>query len=144
VKGCHRVSKLIGSHGVAIAVLTALMVLAIAGCGGDDDDDGTATTTTPTQTSGEPTSAASSRIDSALTSCTDVAQGIGGTEGTNLAGACAYVATAAEQALSGAGENVSQALSDVARNCRSAVGQLPSGQAQDALSQFCDALANAG
>jgi hypothetical protein len=137
------VSKLLGSHGSVIAVLMALVVLSIGGCGGDDDDETTTPAATPTQTSDASASPANSRIDSALTACNDAAEQIGGTAGTDLQGACAYVAAAAEQVVSGAGENVSQALSDVAKNCRNAIGQLPPGQAQDALSQFCDALAKA-
>jgi hypothetical protein len=136
-----RVSKLIRSHVAAGAVLAALLVVfAIGGCGGDDE---TTTPTTPT-TSDTQTTPGSSAIDSALASCTDAANRIGGAAGTELEGACAFIATGAEQVLSGASENVSQALSDLANSCRNAVGQLPSGQAQDALSEFCDAVASAG
>ncbi len=135
-------SKVIRSYARVIAVLMALVVvLSIGGCGGDDD---TTAASPPATTSSTSTTAESAKIDSALASCTDAAQQIGGTAGTNLEGTCTYVATAAKQVLSGASENVSQALSGTAKNCRSAVGQLPSGQAQDALSQFCDAVASAG
>lgn len=116
-------------------MLTALLVvLSIGGCGGGDDTTAASTSTT----------AESSSIDSALASCNDAAQQIGGTAGTKLQGACAYIDSAAKQILSGASENVSQGLSGLAKNCRSAVGQLPSGQAQDALSEFCDAIASTG
>jgi hypothetical protein len=115
-----------------------VVALSIGGCG---DDDATTTTSAPTTST---STAESATIDSALAACTDAAQQIGGTAGTNLGGSCAYVATAAKQVLSGASENVKEALSGVAKNCRNAVDQLPSGQAQHALSQFCDAVGNAG
>ena len=121
-------------------LIASLVVFSIGGCGGDDE---TTTPTTPT-TTGTAATGESSRIDSALTACTNAAEQIGGTAGTELEGACAYIGTGAKQILSGASENVSQALSDLANSCRNAVGQLPSGQAQDALSEFCDAVASAG
>jgi hypothetical protein len=48
------------------------------------------------------------------------------------------------QTLASGGENVQQALSEAAKNCRSALDQVPSGRAQDAFSQLCDAIASAG
>ena len=128
-------NKLIRSPGGATgAVLTALLVVvSIGGCGGDDDT-----------TTGSTSTAESGKIDSALASCTDAAQQIGGTAGTKLDSTCTYIGSVAKQVLSGASENVSQGLSGLAKNCRSAAGQLPSAQAQDALSQFCDAIASAG
>ena len=42
------------------------------------------------------------------------------------------------------GEQVTQVLSQAAKSCESAVGQLPSGQAQAALSSLCDAIKSAG
>jgi hypothetical protein len=138
-----RVRKLIRSRGGAGATLTALVVaLAIGGCGGGDDT--TAASTSTTTSSAATTTTGNEKIDAALASCTDKADQIGGSAGTNLKDACGFVAAAANQILSSAGENASEAISGVADNCRSAVGQLPSGQAQDALSQFCDAIASAG
>ena len=49
----------------------------------------------------------------------------------------------AKQVLNTGGEAVEQALSDAAGSCKNKVGQLPSGQAQDALSKLCDAIATA-
>ena len=65
----------------AVAGLMALLVAALiaAGCG-DDDDDGT-TTTTPAEN-------AEQTIDSAVQSCSDEAQQLGGQVGTALEGAC--------------------------------------------------------
>jgi hypothetical protein len=49
----------------------------------------------------------------------------------------------ATKALESGSENVKEALSKAASSCKSAVGQLPKGEAQDALSSLCDALASA-
>ena len=118
-----------------MATLAALFVCALiaAGCGDEDE-------TTTTISVGEN---AQQTVDEAAASCTDAAQQLVDTVGTKLEGACTYLAGAAKQVLSNASENVSQGFSGVARSCRNAVGQLPSGQAQDALSQFCDAVAGA-
>jgi hypothetical protein len=120
----------------AIAALTALFVCALiaAGCG---DDEETTTTTSPGES-------AQQSVDAAVTSCTDEAQQLGGAAGTALEGACTAVGTEANQAISAGGENVQQALSKAERSCKSAVGQLPSGQAQDALSNLCNAISSAG
>ena len=117
-----------------MATFAALFACALiaAGCGDEDE-------TTTTTSVGENSQQA---VDEAVASCADAAEQIGGTAGTNLERACAYVGAAAKQALSGASENVSQGLSSAVRNCRNALDQLPSGQAQDALSQFCDAVAS--
>jgi hypothetical protein len=106
-----------------------------AGCGGDN---GSKTTTT------SPTASAQQKVDSAISSCSNEAQQIGGTAGTALDGVCTSVGNAAKQTLASGGENVKQALSEAAKNCRSALDQVPSGRAQDAFSQFCDAIASAG
>jgi hypothetical protein len=112
-----------------IAAIATLLVCAllIAGCGGDDDET-TATT----------------KIDTAVQSCSDQAQQLGGAAGTALASACTSVGDTAKQALSTGGEQATQALSEAATSCESAVGQLPAGQAQDALSSLCDAIKSAG
>src|SRR5512132_4114322 len=114
----------------APAGLTALFVCALvaAGCGGGSD------TTTTTSTGANAN--AQQRIDTAVKSCSDQAQKLGGSAGTALDGACTYVGTGAKQALASGGENVKQALSKLAKNCRSAVGQLPQRQAQDAFLQL--------
>ena len=102
-----------------VAILTAVFAIAstAAGCGDDE------TTTT---------------------SSTSEAQQLAGVAGTALEGACTSVGDAATQAIDAGGENVEQALSQAAKSCRSAVGELPAGQAQDALSQLCTAIAGAG
>ena len=46
--------------------------------------------------------------------------------------------------LSDAGDDLSQAASSAAEFCEQAVGKLPSGDAQDALSSLCDAIDSAG
>jgi hypothetical protein len=126
---------------LATAVIATLLVcaLAVAGCG--DDDDGTTTTTTTTTSSD---ASAQEKIDTAVQSCSDQAQQLGGAAGTALASACTSVGDTAKQALSTGGEQVKQALSQAASSCESAVGQLPAGQAQDALSSLCGAIKSAG
>ena len=120
----------------AMAVLTALSACALiaAGCGGDDDE------TTTTTSAG---AAAEQKVDAAVKSCSDEAQQLGGTEGTALEAACTSVGDTTKQALSTGGGDVKQALSKAERSCKSAVGQLPSGQAQDALTKLCNAIASA-
>jgi len=118
----------------AITALTALFVCALiaAGCGDDDE-------TTTTTSAGE---SAQQSIDAAVQSCSDQAQQLGGSAGTAVETACTSVGETAKQALSAGGEQVQQALSQAESSCKSAVGQLPSGQAQDALSNLCDAIAS--
>jgi hypothetical protein len=53
------------------------------------------------------------------------------------------VGNTANQALSEGGEGATQALSKAESSCKSAVGQLPLDQAQDALSKLCNAIASA-
>ncbi len=127
----------------AWAGLTALFVCALvaAGCGGGNDTT-TTTSAQPTTTSAQQRNA-QQKVDAAIKSCNDQAHQLGGTAGTALANACSYVGTGAKAIASGSG-NVKQGLSNLANGCRSAVGQLPKGQAQDALSKFCDAIASAG
>ena len=83
-------------------------------------------------------------VETAVASCNDEAQQLGGVAGPALEGACTSVGKAATQAIDAGGENAEQALSQAAKSCRSAVGELPAGQAQDALSQLCTAIAGAG
>jgi hypothetical protein len=117
--------------------LTALFVCALiaAGCGGDDDDETTTTTS--------PSAAAEEKVDAAVQSCSDEAQQLGGTAGTALGSACTSVGDTANEALSTGGGDVKQALSQAENSCKSAVDQVPSGQAQDALSKLCDAISSA-
>jgi hypothetical protein len=117
--------------------LTVLCVCALVagGCGGGD---GSTTTTT------SPTASAQQKVDSAISSCSDQAQQIGGTTGSTLDGACTSVGNVAKQDLASGSENVKQALSTAANTCRDAVDQVPSGQARDAVEQLCDAIASAG
>ena len=120
-----------GPRWQAIAGIAAILVcgLIAAGCGDDDE------TTTTTSSGG---SDAEQAIDSAISSCT------GGAAGTALDSACKSVGNTAKHALSEGGEQAQQALASAAKSCRSTVGQLPSGQAQDALGKLCDAIASAG
>jgi hypothetical protein len=120
----------------AIATLLACALL-IAGCGGDDDE-----TTTTSSTSA--VASAQKKIDTAVQSCSDQAQQLGDIEGNALASACTSAGDKAKLALSTGGEQVEQALSQAASSCESAVGQLPAGEAQDALSNLCDAIKSAG
>ena len=126
----------------AIAAIATLLACAlpIAGCGGDDDETTAAATTTSTSSD----ASAQERIDTAVQSCSDQAQQLGGAAGTALASACTSVGNEAKQALSTGGEQVEQALSEAASSCESTVGQLPEGQAQDALSSLCEAIKSAG
>ncbi len=126
-----------GPRWQAIAGIAAILVcgLIAAGCG---DDDETTTTTPSGGSDAEPA------IDSAVSSCTDSAQQLGGAAGTALDSACKSVGNTAKQAVSEGGEQAQQALASAAKSCRSTVGQLPSGQAQDALGKLCDAIASAG
>ena len=118
------------AHGFhAIATLTALFVCALvaAGCGDDE------TTTTSAGENAQQT------VGKAVDSCTAKAQQLGGVAGTALDGACTEVGTEANQALTEGGET----LSDAEKTCTSSVSQLPAGQAQDALTQLCDAISAA-
>jgi hypothetical protein len=126
-----------GHRWYAIAGLVALSACALiaTGCGGGGGDSTTTTTS--------PVASAQQTVDSAVTSCTNEAQQVGGTAGTTLEGACTLVGTSAKQALSKGGANAKKALSQAESSCRSAVAALPSGQAQDALSKLCDAVASA-
>ena len=122
----HRSLAIAGVVGILVCLLLA------AGCGDDDE--------TTTTTGG---SSAEQSVDSAVSSCTDSAQQLGGAVGTALDAACKSVGDTAKQAASEGGEKAQQALSSAAKSCRSAVGSLPSGQAQDALSKLCDAISSA-
>ena len=82
-------------------------------------------------------------VDAAIASCKDEAQQLGGAAGTALGSACTSVGNTATQVFNAGGEDVDQALSDAAGSCSNEVGQLPSGQAQNALSNLCDAMATA-
>ena len=108
--------------------------LIAAGCG---DDEETTTTTSAAEN-------AEQSVDSAVKSCNDQAEQLGGATGTALQTACTSVGgETAKQGISSGSEDVQQALSKAESSCTSSVSQLPSGQAQDALSQLCDAIASA-
>jgi len=53
------------------------------------------------------------------------------------------VGDTAKKALESGSESAKEALSQAATSCTSAVAQLPSGQAQDALSSLCKAISSA-
>jgi hypothetical protein len=119
--------------GPALVGLVVCALIAV-GCGGGSD-------TTATSTSG--TADAQQKVDSAVNSCNQKAQQLGGTAAATLEGACKLVGASAQQALQEGGAAAKQALSQTTSSCRSAVAQLPSGQAQDSLSELCDAIAAA-
>jgi len=120
-----------------IAGLTlCVCALIAAGCGDDDE------TTSSTTTSGSSSDAEQS-IDAAVKSCSDEAEKLGGTAGTALSSACTSVGSAAKQAASEGGSKAEAALAKAESTCKSAVSDLPSGQAQDALSKLCDAISSA-
>ena len=121
-----------GHRSYATAALVVCALLA-AGCGDNDE-----TTSTTSALKSEQQS-----VDAAIKSCNDEAKQLGGAAGTALASACTSVGNSATQVFNAGGEDVDQALSDAAGSCKNEVGQLPSGQAQDALSQLCDAMATA-
>ena len=129
-------------HPLAIVGIASLFACALiaAGCGGDDSTRRRRRRRHPHP----PEDNATQSVDAAVKSCTDEAQQIGGVAGTALSGACTSVGAAATQAVATAGDNAQQALSQAASSCKSSVGQVPKGQAQDALTQLCDAIAAAG
>ena len=105
---------------------------------GSDTTDTTAADTTATAGAN-----AQQRIDSAVKSCNEKAQEVGGTAGTTLQGACQLVGTAAKQALKEGGAKAKQALAQASSSCRTAVAQIPSNEAKDALTSLCDAVGSA-
>ena len=119
--------------GVGLIAVFACGLITV-GCG---DDESTSTSTSAGEN-------ATQSVDAAVKSCTDEAQQLGGVAGTALDGACTSVGAAANQALTTAGASAQQALAQAASSCKSSVGQLPKGQAQDALTQLCDAIEAAG
>ena len=121
-----------GHRPYATAALVVCALLA-AGCGDNNE-----TTSTTSAVKSEQQS-----VDAAIKSCNDEAKQLGGAAGTALASACTSVGNTATQVFNAGGEDVDQALSDAAGSCKNQVGQLPSGQAQNALSNLCDAMATA-
>jgi hypothetical protein len=123
-----------------ILALTAICALGFGAVGCGDDDSTTASSTT--STSGDTTLGenAPASVDEAVASCNDEAQQLGGAAGTALSGACTAVGDSAKQAISAGGEDAAQALSKAAESCKENVAQLPSGQAQDVLTQLCEAV----
>ena len=130
-----------GHRWYAIPALTALFVCALiaAGCGGDDETttSSEAATTTTTSDAG-----AEEKIDAAVESCSTKAQELSEAAAAGLQAACTTVGDNAKQALAQGGEQVDQALSQAADSCKSAVAQLPAGEAQAALTDLCDAISS--
>ncbi|MGB2851061.1 MAG: hypothetical protein WBC01_05275 [Solirubrobacterales bacterium] len=124
---------------VGLAALLSIGVIA-AGCGSDDSTTSTASSTTSTSA----TDSVDQAVDSAVQSCSEAAQNLGGSTGTAVEAACKSVGSAFQQDLSTAGDDVDQAISEAAQSCKQTVNQLPSGDAQDALSSLCDAIDSAG
>ncbi len=120
--------------GIWLVALCACALIA-AGCGGGGND--------TTAASGSTGSSATQRVDAAVKSCNQKAQQLGGSASTTLSGACKLVGASADEALKSGSANAKQALSQATSSCRAAVAQIPSGQAQDALSKLCDAIAAA-
>ena len=118
---------------VGLAGLFACALFA-AGCG---DDDTTSTTTSSVASAKE-------KIDSAVKSCSDTAQEVGGAVGAGLKTSCTTAGDTAKQALNSGSKNAKQALSQAASSCNQTAGQLPAGEAQTALKNLCNALASAG
>ena len=94
-----------------------------------------AATTTRTTSTTSAVKSEQQSVDAAIKSCNDEAKQLGGAAGTALGSACTSVGNTATQVFNAGGEDVEQALSDAAGSCKNQVGQLPSGQAQDALSK---------
>ena len=120
-----------GHRWYATAALAALFACALiaAGCGGDDE-------TTTSDASG------ADKIDPAVASCNTKAQELSEAAAAGLQAACTSVGNTAKQALAQGGEQVDQALSQAADSCKSAVAQLPAGEAQSALTDLCDAISS--
>ena len=114
------------------AGLAALLTVGLiaAGCGGDDS-----TTSS---------SSAKQTVDSAVSTCTDSAQDIGGSAGTAVEGACKAAGSSFQSDLDAAGGDVDKAVSKASKSCNQAAGKLPSGDAQDTVSSLCDAIDSAG
>lgn len=119
------------SAGVAALLVSGLIAV---GCGDDDES---------TSTTGSTAQSATQTVDAAVKSCSDEAQQLGGAAGTALESACTSVGATAKQALSSGSANAQEALSKAEDSCSTAVDQLPSGEAQDALSQLCDSISSA-
>ena len=130
-----------GHQRLATTALAALVACALiaAGCG---DDDSTSDTSATTSTSATTTDGnASASIDAAVQSCTDKAGNIQPeAAGSALAAACKTVGENAKQALSQGSDQVDSALAQAADSCKQAVSSLPSGEAQSALTDLCDAI----
>jgi hypothetical protein len=113
-------------------------VLALAACGliavGCGDDSSTSTTSSSTDAS------APDKIDAAVDSCVSKAQDLGGAAGSTLSTACTSIGETVKQALSAGGDQVDAALAQASKNCDTVISQLPEGDAQDALSEMCDAI----
>lgn len=117
---------------MAGALALAMCALIAAGCG---DDESTSTATT------QAGSEAEQSIDDAVASCKSKAQDLGEAVGAGLEAACTTVGENAKQALQEGGDQVKEGLAQAEASCKSAVGQLPAGEAQSALEDLCGAIA---
>jgi hypothetical protein len=117
----------------------AICGLIAAGCGDDDSTtaDSTATTTSSTASTG---GSAGQRIDAAVEACTAKAQDLSDAAAAGLKAACTTVGDTTTQALAAGGDQVEEALAQAAESCKSAVSQLPAGDAQAALTDLCAAI----
>jgi hypothetical protein len=113
--------------------------LALLACGliavGCGDDDSTTAGSTSSASSAEES------IDNAVDSCTSKAQDLGSAAAAGLEAACKAAGDSAKQALESGGEQAKQALAQAAESCKNTVAQLPAGEAQDALTDLCAAIA---
>jgi hypothetical protein len=124
-----------------VAGLMALVAcgLIAAGCGDDESTTADSTSTTTSSTASGDASA-EERIDAAVESCTAEAQDLGEAAASGLQAACTTVGDNAKQALAAGGDQVEQGLAQAADSCKTAVSQLPAGDAQAALTDLCAAI----
>lgn len=124
------------------------MGLIAAGCGDDEEggsSDAPATEESSDQGSsdgGSSEGSATDRVNAAVENCKAKAQELGGTAGAALDAGCTTFGTTVTQALAQGGEQVEGAIAASAQQCTAAVQQLPAGEARDALTELCDAIAS--
>lgn len=126
---------------MVMAGLVALLAcgLIAAGCGDDDSTNGTSGTSAESSTSTD--GGGSESIDAAVASCNEKAKDLQPPAvGSALGAACTTVGDSAKQALSQGSDQVDEALAQTETACKDAVSGLPSGQAQSALTDLCDAI----
>jgi len=128
----------------SLGVLAACALIAV-GCG-DDDDGGSSGSSSDEpsteQSSGESDQSAEERITAAVEKCRQKAEGLTPPAAASaLEAGCTTFGTSVSQALAQGGEAVESAIAQSAEQCSAAVAQLPPGEAQDALTELCDAIA---